>query len=246
MSRKARVRPAVNNRFSRSHPLGQTATVSDSGTLMGLLRANMRDAREGQNVTLAQMTELIGVTSRGFLSEVETGPKIPSPRVVTGYDEHLNCNGLLIGLLEDYQSAKRSEASARRGAKTIAEPRRIPGDAVEFVRESPDDIELYQGEVATKTWTVRNTGTVLWEERRLMRTGRVRGREIPASAHFVPILRTEPGQVVMLAVDLRCAAVPGTRMVRFKMVDTDGRLLFPDDEHGVTVEVTSHAGERPT
>jgi transcriptional regulator with XRE-family HTH domain len=199
----------------------------------------MRDARLGKDLTLAGLAAQIGV-SKGFLSEVERGIKPPSPRMARAYDRLLECDGVLVGLQEDYQAAVSLESSLRDEHRTADPgPRQVPGDAVEFISESPDGIEVTEGVPHVKTWTVRNAGSVLWEGRRLRRTGRLRGREIPPSEMSVPIPRTAPGETVVFKVTLHCAREAGTRIVRFKMVDAEGHLSFPEDEYGVTVEVTS-------
>jgi transcriptional regulator with XRE-family HTH domain len=213
--------------------------VADSDALRHLLAGAMRDARLGRALTLAALAGQIGV-SKGFLSEAERGLKPPSPRIVSAYDHLLECDGVLVGLHEDHQAAVRLESGAVHGARPRdRDPRPVPGDAVEFLSESPDGLALREGAPEVKTWTVRNTGSVVWEGRQLRRTGRVRGREIPASELSVPVARTAPGETVTFAVTLHCAQVPGTRILRFKLVDADGRLCFPDDDYGVTVEVTS-------
>jgi hypothetical protein len=119
-------------------------------------------------------------------------------------------------------------------------PEAVPGDVSEFVRESPDGVDLFPGAPHVKTWTVRNAGVVVWEGRSLWRTGRVEGDEVPSSEEFVAIPRTVPGDTVTMQVTLHCAQVPGTRVLRFKMVDADGQLCFPEDDWGLSVEVTSH------
>ena len=212
--------------------------MADSDALRQLLAGAMRDARLGKGLTLADLAARIGV-SKGFLSEAERGLKPPSPRIAGAYDHLLECDGVLIGLHEDYQAAVSLESSLHLRQEPAEVSRQVPGDAVEFLSESPDGIELTEGEPHVKTWTVRNAGSVLWEGRRLRRTGRLRGREIPASEESVPIARTAPGETVTFEVTLHCAREAGTRILRFKMVDADGQLCFPDDEYGVTVEVTS-------
>ena len=213
--------------------------MSESDALRKLLAGAMRDARLGKDLTLADLAVQIGV-SKGFLSEVERGIKPPSPRMARAYDRLLECDGVLVGLQNDYQAAVSLESSLRDQRQSADPgPRQVPGDAVEFISESPDGIELTEGVPHVKTWTVRNAGSVLWEGRRLRRTGRLRGREIPPSEMSVPIPRTAPGETVVFKVTLHCAREPGTRIVRFKMVDAEGHLSFPEDEYGVTVEVTS-------
>lgn len=216
--------------------------MADSDALRTLLAGSMRDARRGQGVPLADLAARIGV-SKGYLSEAERGIKPPSPRIVRAYDLMLGFDGVLIGLLEDYQVTLGLESSSPvPDGPARARPRRVPGDAVEFVAESPDAVELVEGRPHLKTWTVRNSGSVTWAGRELRRTGRLGGREVPESVASVPIARTEPGEIVTYEVLLHCAREAGTRIVRFKMYDADGHLCFPEDEYGVTVEVTSRPG----
>jgi transcriptional regulator with XRE-family HTH domain len=214
--------------------------VADSDAWRTILAGAIRDARIGAGRSLVELAGEIGV-SKGFLSEAERGIKPPSPRIVRAYDRIFSVDGYLVGLLEDYQVTLTQEAGGPRG-RSLAVPGPVPGDAVEFLSESPDGIELRDGVPHVKTWTVRNAGSVTWEGRRLRRTGRLRGRELPASEPWVPIERTEPGEIATYAVTLHCAREAGTRLVRFKMVDAEGRLCFPDDEYGVSVEATSRPG----
>ncbi|MBS2936852.1 helix-turn-helix domain-containing protein [Nocardioides sp. J2M5] len=211
--------------------------MTEAAGLLSLLCEMLRHTRIGAGVTLPAMAEHLSV-SKGFLSEVERGLKPPSARVVQRYDEILGGEGVLIGLLEDLRvSSARAAASSAPRPEGAAEG--VPGDEVTFLDESPDDVELMAGETHEKWWRISNSGSVPWVDRHLRRTGRRSGPEVPGAAASIVIPTVLPGEEVTLRTTLIGAFVPGTRIIRYKMVDSTGQELFPSLPYGLTAQVTS-------
>lgn len=205
--------------------------------LLSLLCEMLRHTRVGAGVSLPAMADQLSV-SKGYLSEVERGVKPPSARVVQRYDEVLGGEGVLIGLLEDLRvtSARTVATTKLRPAPLTAV---VPGDEATFLDESPDDVELMAGETQEKWWRISNSGSVPWLDRRLWRTGRRSGPDVPGSAASILVPPVLPGEEVTLRTTLVGAFVPGTRIIRFKMVDATGREVFPSLPYGLTAQVTS-------
>jgi hypothetical protein len=75
----------------------------------------------------------------------------------------------------------------------------------------------------TKTWRLRNTGTVVWANRFLARVN-----EQPCNApDLVPIPQTKPGETVDISVPVETPAGPVSCKIYFKMADEQGRTFFP-------------------
>ena len=206
--------------------------------MLALLCEMLRHTRSGAGVTLPDMAARIGV-SKGYLSEVERGVKPPSARVVHRYDELLGAGGALVGLLEDLRVTSSRVAWAGVGPS----PRgtgEAPGDEVTFVGESPDGVELMAGAIHEKWWRIANSGSVSWVGRELRRTGRRTGPDVPGAEPVIPLPIVHPGDAVSVGATLVGAFVPGVRIVRYKMVDSNsGMEVFPSLLYGLTAEVTS-------
>lgn len=123
------------------------------------------------------------------------------------------------------------------------EPERRPldGDEATFVRDDtiPDGSILAPGEAFTKTWTIRNTGTVAWTGRYLARVGVGDGISLPKSPPRIPIPDTPPGREVTLSVPMTAHTQPGQARVHFKQTDESGNLYFPGPQYtyGIYCEI---------
>ena len=84
------------------------------------------------------------------------------------------------------------------------------------------------GQRFDKSWTVRNSGTVAWVDRRLTRIGIAAGTGLITSAVQTPIRETLPGEEVTIVVPCVAHFVEGTSIAAFKMTDAEGRLYFPN------------------
>ena len=118
-------------------------------------------------------------------------------------------------------------------------------DAAEFVGDVtiPDGTVIFRGATFTKTWEIRNVGTVPWVGRRLVRVT-PHSHTFPRSAAFVEVRDTEPGASVQISVEMTASDIDGATEVRFKMADARGVLSFGERYSyglGVTI-VTKAAG----
>ncbi|WP_101789260.1 NBR1-Ig-like domain-containing protein [Nonomuraea indica] len=101
----------------------------------------------------------------------------------------------------------------------------IPRDDSEFLGDVtfPDGSKVRTNATFTKTWRVRNTGTIPWEGRLLARVN----ADPCKSPETVVIPPTAPGQTVDLSVRVRAPGKPGKCRIYYKMTDAQGRVLFP-------------------
>lgn len=87
----------------------------------------------------------------------------------------------------------------------------------------PDGTLVEKGSSFEKVWRLRNTGTVEWKDRFLMRVN----EDICHAPERVEIPRTPPGQSVDIRVPVRALQRSGTCRLYWKMVDPQGRTLLP-------------------
>ncbi|ROO90401.1 Ig-like domain-containing protein [Actinocorallia herbida] len=87
----------------------------------------------------------------------------------------------------------------------------------------PDGTRVQPGAWFEKVWRLRNTGTVAWSARFLMRVNDAACE----SPERVEIPHTAPGQSVDIRVLVQASEEPGTCRIYWKMVDLQGRTLFP-------------------
>ncbi|MEU8102126.1 NBR1-Ig-like domain-containing protein [Nonomuraea muscovyensis] len=101
----------------------------------------------------------------------------------------------------------------------------IPRDDSEFLGDVtyPDGSKVRTNSTFTKTWRVRNTGTIPWEGRLLARVN----ADPCKSPETVAIPPTAPGHTVDLSVRVRAPGKPGKCRIYYKMTDAQGRVLFP-------------------
>jgi len=91
----------------------------------------------------------------------------------------------------------------------------------------PDGSTIPCGATFTKTWTIRNSGSVPWRGRRLRRIGATVGPWTLASERFTPIPDTEPGETVSISVEIKTPHMETAAVAQWKMVDADDLLYFP-------------------
>lgn len=164
---------------------------------------------------------------------------MPSESVVQRLDEVLGAAGLLVSRYDAVLAEKRHQRLNRDAITAVASPSADPQDASVFVSETIDDGALMRpGERFTKTWTIRNDGTILWESRYLTRLGIASGSGLITTPARVPIATTEPGAAVTIAVPCVAHFVEGVSRASFKMTDEEGRLYFPTRYYvGLQVQV---------
>lgn len=104
-----------------------------------------------------------------------------------------------------------------------------PGDNIAFVKDVtvPDGTPVKLGTTFSKTWRIRNTGTVSWQNRALVRLTPQDDR-LCASADRVEVAKTAAGQEVDITVEFVAPWYPGSCRTDWKMVDQHGQFVFPD------------------
>ena len=115
-------------------------------------------------------------------------------------------------------------------------------DTSEFICDVtyPDGAFVRTNQVITKTWRIRNSGSMIWKDRRLMRITPT-SLTIPDSDLYVDIPLVKPGEIVDISVDLHIPSVEATFEIQYKMVDPKGRLIYPYEKYsaGLLIALTS-------
>lgn len=94
----------------------------------------------------------------------------------------------------------------------------------------PDGAKVVVNSRFTKTWEIRNIGSIIWKHRYLQRQGPYSGPGRLKSALRVRIPYTEPGQSCRVSVRLTAPPLPGSCYAEWKMVDHEGRVLLPNQK----------------
>jgi hypothetical protein len=117
----------------------------------------------------------------------------------------------------------------RRGEETPTsagqQSQAVTGDDAQFEGDVtyPDGTVVDTGERFTKTWRLRNIGTVSWRGRYLTRINTT-ACDAP---DMVPITETRPGKVVEISVQVRAATRPAQCKIYWKMTDAKRTPLLP-------------------
>jgi transcriptional regulator with XRE-family HTH domain len=182
--------------------------------------------------------------SASHISRVEKGSR-PSRELVQFYEDTFQADGLLLSLFEVAEHSAEQERR-RAGGKRPKLRRAVPGDASTFVSESIPHGQLMEpGQVFEQFWQIKNSGTVAWQGRKLERQGPLTGPGLITSLRFVDIPDTEPGDVADITAPLKAPTYDCSSIAYFKMVDSEGRLCFPDSyQLGLDVLVMVE-GQRP-
>jgi transcriptional regulator with XRE-family HTH domain len=183
--------------------------------------------------------------SPSHISRVEQGSSKPSRELVQFYEASFQADGLLLSLFEVAEHAPEQERR-RAGGRRPQLKRAIAGDASTFVCDTiPHGTRMEPGQVFEQTWTVRNSGKVAWEGRRLERQGPLTGPGLISSLRFVDIPATRPGRMAAITATLKAPTYDCSSIAYFKMVDAEGALCFPDSyQLGLDVLVRVE-GQRP-
>lgn len=204
----------------------------------------LRYWRELRGLTVAELAKLVG-RDRRTVSSAEDRGDVPSELVVHLLEEALGSEGLLIARYEAVLMEKRRLRLLRATTSSTPSPDADPDDASVFIRETiADGTLMTPGQRFTKTWTIRNAGTVPWRDRRLTRVGIAAGSGLITTPIQVPASDTDPGEEVTIAVPCVAHFVEGTSNAAFKMTDPAGRLYFPDRYFvGLQAQVTVVRGQ---
>ncbi len=184
--------------------------------------------REQADVTQAEVAAAVGV-DQSYISRVERGSRPASDRIIRYYSERFGAADLLASLVDIAREGDR-ERRRKRNPLLVARQARYPldGDEARFVSETPPDgSPVPCGATFTKTWTIRNSGSVPWHGRRLRRIGPTVGPWTLTSPRFTPIPDTEPGETVSISVQIHTPQMETAAVAQWKMVDKDDLLYFP-------------------
>jgi hypothetical protein len=131
-------------------------------------------------------------------------------------------------------------------AATPAGPR-VSGDRSRFIADAtiPDGTSVKTNETFVKVWEIQNSGTVPWYGRYLQREDLPPAPGSCRTPDRVPIGNTLPNERVKISVTVTAPDRPGSCMVKWKMVDEQGRLFFPSSRP-VYFLVTVVAPEEPS
>jgi transcriptional regulator with XRE-family HTH domain len=190
--------------------------------------AMLHGLREQAGVTQTEIARDLEI-DQSFISMIERGKRPAPDRVIRYYGERFDAVELLGSLVD----IARENARERRKLSPllVARQARYPleGDEARFVSETPADGSTVPcGASFTKSWTVRNSGSVPWRGRRLRRIGPTLGPWTLGSERHVPIPETEPGAVVTVSVVIGTPHMETAAVAQWKMVDEDDLLYFPD------------------
>lgn len=191
--------------------------------------AMLHGLREQAGVKQAEVAADLRI-SQGFVSRVERGNRPASDRIIRYYGERFGAADLLASLVDIAREGDR-ERRQKRSPLLIARQNRYPleGDESRFVSESPPDGSTIPcGAMFIKTWTIRNSGSVPWQGRRLRRIGPTLGPWTLASERFTLIPDTDPGKTVSISVQIKTPHMETAAVAQWKMVDEDDLLYFPD------------------
>ncbi|HSZ13107.1 MAG TPA: NBR1-Ig-like domain-containing protein [Solirubrobacteraceae bacterium] len=184
--------------------------------------------RQQAGVTQAAIAADLEI-DQGFISRIERGKQPAPERVIRYYGQRFGATDLLASLVD---IARENDRERRKlSPLLVARQARYPleGDAAAFVSETPPDGSTVPcGAVFTKTWTIRNSGSVPWRGRRLRRIGPATGPWTLTSARLTPIPNTEPGEAVAISVQVKAPQMETAAVAQWKMVDKDELLYFPD------------------
>jgi len=184
--------------------------------------------RKQAGASQAQVAADIGIDP-SLISRVERGSRPASDRIIRYYGERFGAPDLLASLVEIARESDR-DRQRRRNPLLIARQARYPldGDEAWFVAETPPDgVTVACGALFTKSWTIRNSGSIPWQGRRLRRIGPTTGPWTLTSGRFTPIPDTGPGNEVTISVQLKTPQMETAAVAQWKMVDEDDLLYFP-------------------
>lgn len=121
------------------------------------------------------------------------------------------------------------QPSDQKTSKVVA----TSGDGTLFIKDVtiPDGTSIPINTTYEKIWRVKNTGTLVWKDRYLVRTTPASSL-VCSSPTRVPIPETQPGETIDISVTFRTPYLPGSCRTDWKTADKDGNIYFPD-MHGL-------------
>lgn len=122
--------------------------------------------------------------------------------------------------------------------KLFSDKENEPFDDSTFVSEYPSDgICIPVGKIFTKSWTIKNSGNTIWENRTLRCTEFVNDYFHPVDP-TIKIPTTLPGQIITLKVKYYVTA-EGCYSSKWKMFDDNDNLIYPNKTIGLGVNITA-------
>lgn len=192
-----------------------------------VLAWSMQKLRQVNGLTGKQVAQEFGC-SPAHISRVEQGSTKPSRELVQFYEDRFEAEGMLFSLYEVAVHAPEQERR-RAGGRRPRLHRAIPGDASAFVDDTiPHGTLMAPGQVFEKVWRIKNSGTVPWQGRRLERQGPLTGPGLITSLRYLDVPDTEPGRVAAITAPLKAPTYDCSSLAYFKLIDSAGRLCFPD------------------
>lgn len=181
----------------------------------------MRALRANAGVSLRQAETRSG-WGRGTLSQVENGKARPSRALVEWYETAFDADGLLLSAYAEARGAHRTER------RVELPPHLTEGDDFQCANPLlPSGALVRAGRIVTLGWTLRNTGTVAWVDRRLRRVGTHAAAQLLTSPPAVDLDDCPPGGAVDARVEVTTPSTPGTLAAYWQIVDAEGRPCFP-------------------
>jgi len=188
---------------------------------------SMQKQRQVHGVTGKQVAQEFGC-SPAHISRVEQGSSKPSRELVQFYEDRFQADGMLLSLYEIAAHAGEQERR-RAGGRRARLHRAIPGDASTFVGDTiPHGTLMQPGQVFEKVWLVKNSGSVLWQGRRLERQGPLTGPGLITSLRFVDVPDAAPGSIAEIRTGLKAPTYDCSSIAYWKMVNMQGLLCFPE------------------
>ena len=91
----------------------------------------------------------------------------------------------------------------------------------------PDGQEMDPGETFVKTWQIRNTGTIMWDNQYTLGFA---GDNQMGAADSIPVItdQVRPGQITNVSVNFIAPTEPGTHVTRWMMRNPAGELFIQD------------------
>jgi transcriptional regulator with XRE-family HTH domain len=195
----------------------------DTGGLWRELGLTMRSVRELQRVSLRQL-EQQSAWSRSTLSLAENGKARPSRQLVEFYEDRFGSDGLLLSL---FGEATHSGFALMRTGRQLDV--RYPGDSFTVEQLSPPTGAVLKPNAGVScAWTVRNTGSVGWTGRKLLRVGPYGGPRVLSGPPSVVLPSLAPGAAAEVRTQVTTPTYRGAVVAFWQVVDLDEVSCFDD------------------
>ena len=86
-------------------------------------------------------------------------------------------------------------------------------------------------------WTMRNSGTVPWVGRQVVRVGAAAGIRVISGERACPVPDTAPGKIAAVAFEVEMPKLAGTVAAHWRMANRNGDYCFPTSERFVVTAV---------